>query len=155
VLTKEVAAAVRAVRAKKGLTQESLADVSVQKAISQLEQARVNISIEKLQRLAEALEFDFVALLALCVALKRDEPPEQSLERAAQAIQSFRGEGGMELVALHYQTGDLTVRTRGKPVNIENLKKALELKSQGFSQAATAKRLGLTSATVSRYWRKG
>jgi transcriptional regulator with XRE-family HTH domain len=137
------------------MTQESLAEVSVQKAMSQLEQARVKISVEKLLKLAEALEFDFIALLALCVSLKLDEDPEQSLERAAKAIQSFRVEGGMQLIALHYQTGALAKRTRGKPMNIENLKKALEMKAEGLSQAETARRLGLTSATISRYWRKG
>lgn len=154
-LTKEVAATVRAVRAKRGVTQEDLAEVSVQKAVSQLEQAKVNVSLEKLQMLAQVLDFDLVALIALCVSLKRDESPERSLEQAARALETFRAEGGMELLALHYQTGDLTKRTRGQPANLENMKKVLDLKAEGLSQAETARRLGLTSAAVSRYWRKG
>ncbi|MFY1664523.1 helix-turn-helix domain-containing protein [Pseudomonas sp. Pseu.R1] len=154
-LTKEVAANVRAVRAKRGVTQEGLAEVSVQKAVSQLEQAKVKVSLEKLQLLATALDFDLVALVALCVSLERGENPEDSLKQAAQVLESFRAEGGMDILALHYQTGNLTKRSRGKPANLANLKKVLDLKAEGLSQAETARRLGLTSAAVSRYWRKG
>lgn len=153
-LANEVAATIRALRAKRGATQESLADVSVQKAVSQLEQAKVNVSLEKLQLLAQALDFDLITLITLCVALQRDESPEQCLERAAQTLQAFRVDGGMDLLAMHYQAGNLTKRTRGKPANLENMKRVLGLKAEGLSQIEVARKLGLTSSAVSRYWRK-
>ena len=79
----------------KALAYEDLADVTVRRSISSLEQAQVNVSVSKLAELATALDFDFVALVAICVALRDGASPEQVLERASSTMTAFEIEGGM------------------------------------------------------------
>jgi transcriptional regulator with XRE-family HTH domain len=89
VLNHEIAAAIRTIRRMRGLAYEDLADVTVRRTISSLEQAQVNISIGKLDDLATALNFDLVALLALCVALRDNTEPEEILQRASMTLVAF------------------------------------------------------------------
>ena len=154
VLTDEVAAAIRTIRTKRGAGYEDLADVSVQRSISALEQGDVNITLAKLAELAQALEFDLVALLALCVSLQKSEPPEATLRRASAEIASFSSKGGIELLNTHIVDNKLVQRSRGKPGNTSNAAAVKKLKDAGYSQADAVKQLGLAKSTVHRYWQK-
>lgn len=60
-----VAASIRRLRTAKGLSQEQLAEVAQfhRTYVSQLERCVTNISIDGLERLAEALEVDIIDLL--------------------------------------------------------------------------------------------
>lgn len=152
-LTHEIAAAIRTIRRMRALAYEDLADVSVRRSISSLEQAQVNVSVGKLAELASALDFDFVALIAICMALREDSAPEIILDRASSALAAFSTEGGM--VQLHSQLidGKVTRRSPGKPANAENMTAVANLRAQGFSQAEVTKKLGLSKSTVNRYWK--
>lgn len=74
-LTQEVAAVIRVLRTQGKIAYEDLANVGVQRSISALEQAQVNISVSKLAELADALNLYLVALIGLCVSLQLDEAP--------------------------------------------------------------------------------
>lgn len=153
VLNHEIAAAIRTIRGMKALGYEDLADVTVRRSISSLEQAQVNVSVGKLAELAKALDFDFVALIAVCVALKEDMPPEKIVERAYNALAEFSSKGGIVQIRSQMIDGKVTPRTPGKPANAGNIAAVSHLRSRGFSQAEIAKELGLSKSTTNRYWK--
>jgi transcriptional regulator with XRE-family HTH domain len=153
VLTHEIAAAIRTIRRMKALAYEDLADVTVRRSISSLEQAQVNVSVSKLAELASALDFDFVALVAICVALRDGASPEEVLERASSAMTAFEIEGGMAQLYSQLLDGKVIPRRPGKPLNAGNKAAVAYLRAQGFSQAAISKKLGLSKSSVNRYWK--
>lgn len=153
-LKKEMAGAIRAIRTIRGLDYGELADVSVKTSIGNLEQAKHSITLEKLTELSEALRFDPVALLALCIAKQHDEPTDAVLERARAQLESFRAEGGEELFRSQFMGKELKKRTPGKPGNTKNAGAVKELKASGLSQAEVAQALGLARSTVHRYWQQ-
>lgn len=137
----------------RGLAYEDLADVSVRRSISSLEQAQVNVSISKLAALADALDFDFVTLVAICKALQEDEAPEKILERASSALSAFSLQGGMAQLTSQLANGKVIQRSPGKPRNSQNLEAVAQLRDQGFSQSEICRRLSLSKSTVHRYWK--
>jgi transcriptional regulator with XRE-family HTH domain len=153
-LTKQLAAAIRVIRRQRRLGYEDLADVSVQAHISALEQGNANPSLDKLMSLAAALDFDPVALLAICVALRDGSTPVQALERAYAQLGDFQKIGGMKQLENEYAGNRLVKRSPGKPANTENADAVKRLKSEGLSQAETCRVLGLSKSTVHRYWQK-
>ncbi len=151
-LKKEIAGAIRAIRTIRGLDYGNLAEVSVKTTIGNLEQAKHSITLEKLAELSKALQFDPVALLALCVAFQNDEPTDTTLKRARAQLEAFRAEGGEELFRSQFVGKELKKRTPGKPGNTKNSEAVKELKALGLSQAEVVQRLGLAKSTVHRYW---
>lgn len=137
----------------KALGYEDLADVSVRRSISSLEQAQVNVSVSKLAELAKALDFDFVALVAICVALSENTAPEKIIERSSNTLAEFSSQGGFVQLRSQLAEGKIKPRSPGKPANAKNIAAVTHLRSQGFSQAQISKELGLSKSTVSRYWR--
>jgi len=117
VLNHEIAAAIRTIRSMKALGYEDLADVTVRRSISSLEQAQVNVSVGKLAELAKALDFDFVALVAICVAVREDTAPEKIVERASNALAEFSSQGGIMQLRSQLTEGKITPRSPGKPAN--------------------------------------
>ena len=153
VLNHEIAAAIRTIRRMKGLAYEDLADVTVRRTISSLEQAQVNISIGKLDDLASALNFDFVALIALCVALREDADPEQIIQRASATLDTFSTLEGMAQLRSQLSGGKIVPRKPGKPTNGVNLASVMKLRARGLNQAEISRELGLSKSTVNRYWK--
>ncbi|SEE97642.1 Winged helix-turn-helix DNA-binding [Pseudomonas deceptionensis] len=153
VLNHEIAAAIRTIRRMKGLAYEDLADVTVRRTISSLEQAQVNISIGKLDDLASALNFDFVALVALCVALREDADPEQIIQRASATLDAFSTREGMAQLRSQLNGGKIVPRKPGKPTNGVNLASVMKLRARGLNQAEISRELGLSKSTVNRYWK--
>lgn len=153
-LKNEIAGAIRAIRSIRNFDYDDLADVSARANIGKLEQGKSNITLAKLTELADALEFDPVALLALCISLRNDEPAANTLQRAFAQLDSFRAEGGEDLFRSQFVGKELKKRSPGKPGKIKNAEAVRELKALGLSQAEVARRLGLASSTVYRYWQQ-
>lgn len=153
-LKKEIAGVVRAIRTARGLDYGDLAKVSVKANIAKLEQGGSNITLKKLSELSEALDFDAVALLALCVAVQNDESFEVTINRATAQLKHFRIEGGEELLQSQFVGKTLVKRSKGKPGNTRAADAVKELKASGFSQAQAAEKLGLAKSTVHRYWKR-
>jgi transcriptional regulator with XRE-family HTH domain len=151
-LKKEVAGAIRAIRTMRGLDYGDLAEVSVKANIGKLEQGNSSITLEKLIELSEALQFDSVALLAICMAVNKDESYALTLSRARDQLDAFQAEGGLELLRSQLVGKELLQRPRGKPRNMKNAEAVRELQTAGLSQAEVVEKLGLAKSTVHRYW---
>lgn len=151
-LKKEVAGAIRAIRTTRGLDYGDLAEVSVKANIGKLEQGNSSITLDKLIELSEALQFDPVALLAICLAIHKDEPYALTLTRARDQLDAFQAEGGVELLRSHLVGKELLQRPRGKPRNVKNAEAVKELQAAGWSKAEVVEKLGLAKSTVHRYW---
>jgi transcriptional regulator with XRE-family HTH domain len=153
-LRNEIAAAIRVIRRLKGLGYEELAEASSRANLGLLERGQTNITVDKLAKLAGALDFDPVALLAICIALAQGEAPRKALDRAMRQLEAFEALGGLEAIEQQFNGDSLVLHPRGKPTNKQNDADVLRLKASGMSQAEVAKALGLAKSTVWRYWQK-
>lgn len=148
----EVGAVLRAVRQLRGMSYDNMKDVSANSTISLLERAESAVTVGKLSEIAEALDFDFIAFMALCVAIQREESPLSVLADAYGQIQVFQEAGGQELITAQIDGKSLSRRSRGKPSKKDNLVAVQKLKAAGKSQAEAVRQLGLPRSTVHRYW---
>ncbi|WP_338801948.1 helix-turn-helix domain-containing protein [Pseudomonas sp. RSB 5.4] len=152
-LKKEIAATIRVVRSVRGLAYEDLAPVTARTNISALERGKINITVDKLIELSTPLKLDPVALLAISISMSNGEPPEAALERARIELESFRSEGGLDLLATQIVDDTLVQRPRGKPEGSKNAQAIRELKEAGFSRKDVMEKLGLSRSTVYGHWK--
>ncbi|XVN15936.1 hypothetical protein QZH46_08725 [Pseudomonas corrugata] len=105
----------------------------------------------KLSKIAIAVDFDLVALVALCQALQDGTSPTEVMAKAS----GFIAQGGLQGLERHWEAGEgLIKRTRGKPTAPDKIRAVLELKASGITKAQVGRELNLPEATVRRYWVK-
>ncbi|MEE4075171.1 helix-turn-helix transcriptional regulator [Pseudomonas viridiflava] len=153
-LKNELAAALRAIREQRALSYSELNEATFRTTLSLIERGKTGISFSKLADLASALDFDLTALVALCVALERGEPPQDALTSAGEELKKFTEDGGLELLHAQMDGSALARRPAGKPAKKKNIQAVLELKAQGKTQAETVRLLGLSQSSVQRYWHR-
>ncbi|WP_449100748.1 helix-turn-helix domain-containing protein [Pseudomonas veronii] len=151
-LKTEIAATLRAVRQQKQVSYENLAGGSMRTTVGYLERAEAGVTLDKLADIAHALDFNLVALIALCVARQKSLQAETVLEEATLELQRFLAAGGAELIQSQFEGGKLIQRVAGKPLKSKNRDAVLALKAQGKTPAEVVKNLGLSRTTVNRYW---
>ena len=151
-LKKEIAATIRVIRSVRGLAYEDLASVTARTNISALERGKINITVDKLIELSTPMNFDPVALLAISISLSSGETPEEVLKRACTQLESFRSEGGLDMLATQIVGKTLLQRSRGKPEGSKNAQAIKELKAAGFSRKDVMEKLGLSRSTVYGHW---
>lgn len=149
-----LAGALRALRLNRRIRYENLSDASGRSKISALERAETSITLEKFEDLAEALEIDPLALLALCMSARLGKPYPDLMKKAQEQLRAFEADGGIEILAEQFADGALIQRTRGKPQNPENLDAVRRLQATGMTQAQIARELGLSSSLVNRHWKR-
>lgn len=151
----EIAAVVRALRDLRGSAQEELAEISSQANFSRLEQGKTQASLAKLSKIAASLDFDLVALVALCQALKDGTSPAEVMAKASEDLEGFIAQGGLQGLERHWGAGEgLIKRSRGKPTDPDKIRAVLELKASGMTKAQVGRELNLPEVTVRRYWVK-
>ncbi|WP_336333799.1 helix-turn-helix transcriptional regulator [Pseudomonas putida] len=147
------AAALRAMRASKGMTQEMLARATSRPYVGRLEKGESTPSVEKLQALSEALGISPLTLLALMLSVQEDQPTSAVLARLKQDLTQFEKAGGPQLLQRQVADGQLVPRTTGVPMDADRLADVLRHKAAGFTQKETAVRLGISTSTVHDMWK--
>lgn len=150
----ELAITLRAVRELKGARYDALAGTISQSNLSLLEQGKIQASLPTLLKLADTLDMSLLTILALCLAIRDQNRPEEELEKAMSEVRSFVESGGLLLMEDQIQDGTLRKRTRGTKADAGRVAAVSEMKHQGKTQAETARALGLPKSTVQRYWLK-
>jgi len=149
-----LAGALRALRLNRCLRYEQLSDASPKSKVSALERGETSITLERFENLAEALDIDPLALMALCMSARLGTPYPSLFEKAREQLEAFEADGGFELLADQFVDGELVQRTRGKPMNTDNLNAVRELKASGMTQAQIAQKLDLSPTMVNRNWKR-
>jgi transcriptional regulator with XRE-family HTH domain len=152
-LKKDVAAVIRTARALQGRDSAALAKVCTLTNLSKIENGNINLPLDTLVALAEALDFDAATLLVLCLANHRGEPAEVALEIVQQQLLSFRAQGGHELLRKQFEGTNLVSRPSGKPQNEEQFLAVKLMKEEGNTPSQVIKKLGLPRSTVYDYWK--
>jgi len=144
-----LAAALRAIRATKQLTQTDLAGAAARSYIQGIEQAKSDVTIGKLEDLGAAFDVDPLTLLVLSACVDRGETSEVVLQRIESELAEFKHAGGLDKLASQVEHGPAQAR-----LNERSLRQAsvLECKAAGMTQRETAAKLKLAKSTVADLW---
>lgn len=148
------AAVLRALRSREGMTQEDLHATSSRQYFGELEQGKSSITLDKLQVIAPALGLSPATIVALTVAIDEGLDVEQVLQRITEELRAVETSGGLAKARAQIENGELVPRPNGLSINVDLLRSVLECKALGMSQKDTASKLGMSTATVNRYWKR-
>lgn len=145
-----LAAVVRALRRRKGLSQENL--ISIDRSYwGQIERGEVNITIDVLIRLATLLEVEPASLILMATCLQSNEPFGEGLKRLTKQLNRIKKDSvDIEMESLA-RAGKLPP---GRPPRSGAAQKAAEanrMNNEGLPVAEIAEALGLSKTTVRRY----
>lgn len=145
-----LAVVVRAVRRRKGLSQENL--ISIDRSYwGQIERGEVNITIDVLIRLAALLEVEAASLILMATSLQSNEPFREGLKRLNKQLNKIKRDGVDSEMESLSRAGKLPP---GRPPRSGAADKAAEanrLNNEGVSVAEISEALGLSKTTVRRY----
>lgn len=148
------AAVLRVLRSREGLTQEDLHAKSSRQYFGELEQGKSSVTLDKLQALSSAFRLSPATIVALTMAVDADLDVESVLQQIADELRAVEVAGGLTEAKSQIRNGALVSRPTGVSVNRELLDRVLECKAKGMTQKDTAVHLGMSKATVNRYWKR-
>lgn len=142
------AAALRLIRATKGLTQKDLTGKVTGSHVSQLESGKTSPTVKAAGELAQALGITPSALLAVAVAADSEVTPKEVLVRAISELENLGLADQIPPPSAQNmdRTHPTSVRAAATRAQVQ------ELKSQGHRQVDVAKELGIPRTTVQRHW---
>lgn len=148
-LNKGLAAVLKSARSVSGLSQQDLGDAVDRTYVWMMENAKSSPTVNKLEQVATALNFDLVTLLALSVAVRDQTPVTEVLERVQNELAEFERKGGLSLLAAQ-------VEGRGPTRTSEKLRKIAavqDCKRRGLTQKEAVEELGIPRSTVHDLWK--
>lgn len=154
VTRKTLAAVIREARAIAGTSRDQLVSKIHPNHLHNLEYAKSGATLEKLAELSEALGTDPLALLVIASSYDLSITPQARLASISSEIDRLSDLGLVKGLAKHIQNGELTVERSGRSIPPEKLKAVLQCKDEGMSQKEAAELVGVSTATVSRIWRR-
>ncbi|WP_256659766.1 helix-turn-helix domain-containing protein [Pseudomonas sp. LS-2] len=149
-----LAAVIRAVRGSLGLTQEEMAQATSRTYLTKLESAQSTPSLDKFIELAAVLELSPLALLALVLATRDDEPHDLLLAQATEELRALKDRVSRADIAAHLKGDEILKRPAARPADLDKLRKVQECKKSGLTQAETARQLRISRSTVSFLWQR-
>lgn len=153
---KSLAEILRVVRGKRGMTLLNIGEgTSPWSYISLLERAGSNVTVEKLEHVAAALEINPLTLLLLAQSAQRGVMPDVLVKELLSEIQELDVEVELQGIAAHMAEGTTPVREHPRAKEGKATTAAVsELKRQGKTQAEVSRELGLARSTVSKHWKR-
>lgn len=149
-----LAGAIRALRLHRKFRHEDLSDASVKSKLSALERGETSITLEKFETLAQALQIEPVALLAMCMSKRQGSSYPVILEDSLRQLQALEHEGALQLYDEQFSEYGVIYRKPGKPQNKRNEELVSELKAAGMTQSQIVRETGLSLSTIHRYWKR-
>ncbi|MDP9522110.1 helix-turn-helix domain-containing protein [Pseudomonas putida] len=150
-----LAAALRTIRAARELTRDELIGVIDRNTLHKLENAKSGVTLEKLEKLADALRISPAALLILASGIATDTPPSSILQLLSEELRALEELGVVATMASHFSDGQLLPERPGKRHSPQTIESVLAFKAAGKSQKEAAQELGLPTSTVNRLWHQG
>ncbi|MBP2873729.1 transcriptional regulator [Pseudomonas viridiflava] len=145
-----LAVVVRALRRRKGFTQENL--ITIDRSYwGRIERGEVNITIDVLIRLAAIMEVEPASLILMATSLQSNEPFGEGLKRISKQLNRIKKESVDQEMKSMARDGK---PAPGRPVRSDAAQKAAEadrLRSAGVAVSEIAERLDLSRSTVRRY----
>lgn len=151
-----LAAVLRLARAARGISRDTLYDQAKiePRNLQNLENARSGVTLEMLEKVAEGLGFNPIALLIAASSYDAQHSISQSLEALERELEQMGSLGIIEAIPQHFVQGKLVPKQAGKKTPAKKVQQAIRYRDEGISQKETAVKLGLSVATVSRIWRR-
>ena len=122
--------------------------------LTKIESAQSTPSLDKFIELAAVLELSPVALMALVVATRDDEPACHLFEKASEELKALQERVSPDEIAAHIAGSEVLKRPPARPADLNKLQKVQECKKTGLTQAETARQLGISRSTVSFLWKR-
>jgi transcriptional regulator with XRE-family HTH domain len=143
------AAALRAVRAVKGLAQSDLAEAADRKFIYLLEQGQSDMTLGKLDQIAAAAGINPITLMLLGAVANSGQSALDVLQAVQAEVDQFEQGGGFEVLTRQVNDGAVLSRAHERQKRFEVVQ---ECKAQGMTQREAAQHLKLAKSTVADLW---
>lgn len=144
-----LAAALRAIRATKQLTQTDLTGAATRSYVQGIEQAKSDVTIGKLEDLGAAFGLDPLTLLVLSAAVDRGETSDTVMRRIERELAEFMLAGGLDQLASQVDLGPAQVRLKERALRFASVQRC---KTAGMTQRETSENLKLPKSTVADLW---
>ncbi|MBK4992374.1 helix-turn-helix transcriptional regulator [Pseudomonas sp. S37] len=149
-----LAAVLRAMRLARGLKAEDFSSRIDPKHVNNLENAKVTPSMDTLEAAASILGVRAMSLLLLETSLRENVTPQDLLRELSDQVEELSTLGIITSAMAQLENGKLIARRSGAQVSQGRLTAVLACKALGMTQVETARKLGVPTTTVNRYWHK-
>lgn len=153
-LKESLAAVLRLVRASRGLSKDDFQGVVDSKHIYNIENARSSVTLDTLEALCMTLQIDFLTLLTVAASLDRGESHEKLLQHLAAQGEQLADLGVIAKWSDEFQEGALLPMEAGRRTPLKKVEAVMACRALGMTQKATAEKVGISRATVSRIWNR-
>lgn len=153
-LKQALAAVVRALRGNRGFTQEALANAASRTYLSKIENGQSSPTLDKFIELAQALDLSPLAFLTLIISTRDNVPQSALLAKATEELEALQKQVSAADIAAHLEGFDVVKRPAARPSDLVKLRKVLDCKEAGLSQAETARQLGISRSTIGFLWNR-
>lgn len=144
-----LAAALRAIRAIKGLAQNDLASAADRKFLYKIEQSKTDVTLGKLEEIAQAAGMELNTLMVLATLAASGRSAAEVLQDIASELAWFEGQGGLEELELQVTAGSVEARAQDR---LKRREAVQSCKAAGLTQRQTAAQLQLAKSTVADLW---
>lgn len=144
-----LAAALRAVRAIRGLAQSDLGEAADRKFVYRIEQGKSDVTLGKLDEIAQAVGIHPITLMVLGAVSSSDQAASNILQVVQSELDAFEVAGGFDALDRQVKNGAMVSRVHERQKRLEAVQ---ECKAAGMTQREAAQRLKLAKSTVADLW---
>lgn len=151
-----LAAVLRLARASRGLSRDQVHEKAriYPSQLHGLENGKLGVTLDMLGSIAEALDFDPLALLIVASSCDAQTSVAERLAVIKKELAILNSLHIVSDLPKHFAEGELVAQRAGRSLSENVVREALAFRDQGLNQRETAERLGIHQSTVSRIWRK-
>ena len=149
-----LAAVIRLVRSARGLAKEDFHGQLDAKHVYNLEHAKTSVTLDTLEILAERLNIEPLALLAVAASYEKQQSPEDFLKYLNEEIKTLKDLGVLEGLPTQFLDGALKPRLPGQRTPPEKVDAVLRCRAHGLTQKQASEILGMPTSTVGRIWNR-